>query len=274
AFGFFHDLLVGNPANDYANDYGLISVGVTYSVAIVLPVVGTFFIAFGLLEDSGYLPRLAILGVAIGLVGVAVLVWPTGAGANAFDGLGILVLLAAPIGWSHGSLFSAHRARLPRNGIMASGLQMLAGAGVLAVEGLVTGEVGQLQPEAITLRSLLALAYLTVIGSMVAFTAYAWLLRHAPLSLVGTYAYVNPIVAVGLGAAFLSEPISARTLVAAAVIVAAVAMIVTARGRVAGRLPEEVAPGGLEEPATPPPSAAPASVPTLSSNAPRRAPSD
>ncbi|HQR40996.1 MAG TPA: FeoB small GTPase domain-containing protein, partial [Blastocatellia bacterium] len=61
-FGFFHDLLVGNPANNYANNYGLISVGVTYSIAIVLPVVGTFFIAFGLLEDSGYLPRLAILG--------------------------------------------------------------------------------------------------------------------------------------------------------------------------------------------------------------------
>jgi ferrous iron transport protein B len=85
-FGFFHDLLVGNPANDYANDYGLISVGVTYSVAIVLPVVGTFFIAFGLLEDSGYLPRLAILGDRVfrlmGLNGKAILPMVLGLGCD------------------------------------------------------------------------------------------------------------------------------------------------------------------------------------------------
>jgi ferrous iron transport protein B len=84
--GFFHDILVGNPANDYANDYGLFSVGVTYSVAIVLPVVGTFFIAFGLLEDSGYLPRLAILGDRVfrlmGLNGKAILPMVLGLGCD------------------------------------------------------------------------------------------------------------------------------------------------------------------------------------------------
>lgn len=84
--GFFHDLIVGNPANGYRNDYGLVSVGVTYAVAIVLPVVGTFFIAFGLLEDSGYLPRLAILGDRIfrlmGLNGKAILPMVLGLGCD------------------------------------------------------------------------------------------------------------------------------------------------------------------------------------------------
>jgi drug/metabolite transporter (DMT)-like permease len=179
------------------------------------------------------LRRAAVLGVVVGLIGVALLVWPVGAGANTFDALGIGVLLIAPIGWTHGSLFSAHRANLPERPLVASGFQMLAGAGVLALEGVLTGELGQVHPEAVTLPSILALVYLITIGSMVGYNAYAWLLRHAPLSLVGTYAYVNPIVAVALGAVFLSEAITPRTLIAAAVIVAAVALIVTARSRAA-----------------------------------------
>jgi drug/metabolite transporter (DMT)-like permease len=199
--------------------------------AILVAMMPLWLAVFGWIYFRDRLPRLAVLGVAVGLFGVALLVWPAGGGANAFDLLGIATLLIAPIGWSHGSLFSAHRARLPQRPFVASGVQMLAGAAVLAVEALVSGEVGRFHPEAITLQSALALVYLIVFGSMVAFTAYGWLLRHAPLSLIGTYAYVNPIVAVALGAVFLAEPISARTLIASAVIVAAVAMIVTARGR-------------------------------------------
>ena len=259
--------------------------------AILVAMMPLWLAVFGWLYFRERLPRLAVLGVVIGLVGVGLLVWPAGGGANAFDGLGIAILLVAPIGWAHGSLFSAHRARLPHSGFMASGLQMLAGAVVLAIEGVLTGEVGRVHPEAITLRSVVALGYLIAIGSMVAFTAYSWLLRHAPLSLVGTYAYVNPIVAVALGAAFLAEPISARTLVASAVIVAAVAMIVTARGRATRGASPDIAPGGVDEPATPSAtlgaeeaeSAAAsrgraasvgAGLPRLSSIDPRRAPSD
>jgi drug/metabolite transporter (DMT)-like permease len=255
--------------------------------AILVAMMPLWLAVFGWLYFRERLPRLVVLGVVIGLAGVALLVWPAGSGANALDGLGIAVLVVAPIGWAHGSLFSAHRARLPRSGFVASGLQMLAGAVVLAAEGLLTGEPARLHLEAVTAPSLLALAYLIVIGSMLAFTTYAWLLRHAPLSLIGTYAYVNPVVAVALGAAFLAEPISARTLVASAVIVAAVAMIVTARGRMAGRSPEEIAPGGVDEPATRGASAAEvraaattsrrlaaAAVRRLSSIAPRQAPSD
>ncbi|HJW21236.1 MAG TPA: EamA family transporter [Candidatus Limnocylindrales bacterium] len=248
--------------------------------ALLVAMMPLWLAVFGWLYFRERLTRLAILGVVVGLGGVALLVWPIGAGANAFDGLGIAVLVVSPIAWSHGSLFSAHRARLPRSGLMASGLQMLAGAAVLVVEGLLTGEFGRLHPEAVSARSLVALAYLAVVGSMVAFTAYAWLLRHAPLPLVGTYAYVNPVVAVGLGSTFLAEPISARTLVASAIIVAAVAMIVTARSRMAGGRPEEIAPGAIEEPATVVPAV---EVPSMVRGAaarrfsrivPRRAPSD
>jgi drug/metabolite transporter (DMT)-like permease len=108
---------------------------------------------------------------------------------------------------------------------------MLAGSLVLATFALITGEPGRLQPVAISGESLVALAYLTVIGSLVAFTTYGWLLRIAPLPLIATYAYVNPIVAVILGWLVLAEPLTPRTVVAGAVIVFAVALIITARGR-------------------------------------------
>ncbi|HET9435797.1 MAG TPA: EamA family transporter, partial [Candidatus Limnocylindrales bacterium] len=208
------------------------------------------------------LPRLVLVGIAIGLVGVVLLVWPFGSGANAFDLRGVLILIVAPIGWAHGSIFSARLATLPARPLMATGLQMLLGAGALFAEGALTGELGRFDVAAISAESLWALVYLTVIGSLVAFNAYAWLLRNAPLSLIGTYAYVNPVVAVALGALVLSEPISPRTLVASAVILAAVAMIVTTRGRMAGaaraggaadRRPGGVPAGISPEPATPPP---------------------
>jgi len=123
---------------------------------------------------------------------------------------------------------------------------MLIAAVVLGVIGILVGELEIFHPAQVSTASLLALTYLIVVGSMLAFNAYAWLLRNAPLSLIGTYAYVNPVVAVALGAIFLAEPISLRTLVAAAVIIAAVAMIVTARGRLSrtapAREPDNAAP--------------------------------
>jgi drug/metabolite transporter (DMT)-like permease len=116
---------------------------------------------------------------------------------------------------------------------MATGLQMLFGSIALLLEAGVTGEFGRFEPAGVSASSLWALAYLTVIGSLIAFNAYAWLLRNAPLPLVGTYAYVNPVVAVALGSLILAEPLTPRTLVASTVIVVAVAMIVTVRGRMA-----------------------------------------
>ena len=108
---------------------------------------------------------------------------------------------------------------------------MLAGAAVTLFEGVLIGEPSRFHPESISTESILAVVYLIVFGSMLAYTAYAWLLRNAPLSLVGTYAYVNPVVAVALGSVFLREPISVRTIVASVVILTAVAIIVSARAR-------------------------------------------
>jgi drug/metabolite transporter (DMT)-like permease len=144
---------------------------------------------------------------------------------------------------------------------------MLLGGMVLAAVATITGEVASFDLGAVTRDSVLALLYLTVIGSLLAFTTFGWLLRVAPLPLVTTYAYVNPVVAVILGALVLSEPIDARTVVAGGVIIFAVALIVTARGRmrrpspargIVTGSPETTAPAGTPQPT---PAPRPASTP-------------
>jgi drug/metabolite transporter (DMT)-like permease len=178
------------------------------------------------------LPRLAVAGIVVGFVGVAILAGPTALGASgSLDPAGLVAVLISPISWATGSLYASHRAILPRRPLVATGAQMLAGGAILAVMGAATGELARFDPTGISTESLAALAYLTAIGSLLAFTAYGWLLRVAPLPFISTYAYVNPVVAVILGAIVLQEPIEPRTLLAGAVIVGAVALIVTARGR-------------------------------------------
>jgi drug/metabolite transporter (DMT)-like permease len=179
------------------------------------------------------LPRLAVIGIAIGFAGVAILVGPSafGGGSGALDPLGLAACLLAPIAWAAGSLFASRRASLPRRPLVATGLQMFLGGLVLAVMAIASGELATFDATAVTRDSLIAFAYLTVIGSLLAFTVFGWMLRVAPLPLVATYAYVNPVVAVILGWIVLGETIDGRTLVAGGVIVFAVALIVTARGR-------------------------------------------
>jgi drug/metabolite transporter (DMT)-like permease len=202
--------------------------------AILIAMMPLWFAILGWLYLRQRLPRLVVGAIALGFLGTALLVWPAGAGANTFDSFGILILFLAPLGWAHGSIYSVARAKLPPSPLTASGLQMLAGAGATAIEAVIVGEPGRFDPSGVSLESVLAIAYLVVFGSMLAYTTYGWLLRNAPLSLVGTYAYVNPVVAVALGTVFLHEPISVRTIIAAAIILAAVAIIVSARGRLGG----------------------------------------
>jgi drug/metabolite transporter (DMT)-like permease len=202
--------------------------------AIIIGMMPLWFALLGWLYLRQKLPRLVVAAIALGFGGVALLIWPSGEGANHFDTLGIFILFLAPLGWAHGSIYSVRRAKLPSSPLTASGLQMLAGAAVTGVESLLINEPAGFDPSAVSTASIVALVYLILFGSMLAYTAYAWLLRNAPLSLVGTYAYVNPVVAVALGTVFLSEPISARTIFASALILVAVAIIVTARGRLAG----------------------------------------
>jgi drug/metabolite transporter (DMT)-like permease len=218
--------------------------------AILIEMTPLWFAVLGWLYFRQRLPRIVVGAIALGSAGTALLLWPHGDGANTFDPLGILVLLLAEVAWVHGSFYSQRRAQLPASALSASGLQMLAGGAVMLGEALLTGEPGRFHPETISTPSLLALAYLVFFGSVLAYTSYAWLLRNAPLSLVSTHAYVNPIVAVALGTVFLHEPLSPRTIIAAAIILVAVAIIVTARDRL-GSGPEAATAGSADAPGGP-----------------------
>jgi drug/metabolite transporter (DMT)-like permease len=200
--------------------------------ALLIAMMPVWVAIFGRVLLGERLPRLAGVGIVVGFVGVSILVGPTILGqTGALDPLGLGAIIVSPICWALGSLYASHRATLPQQPLVATGTQMLAGGVALAVMAGLTGEYGRFDPAAVSSNSIAALAYLTVIGSLLAFTAYGWLLRVAPLPLIATYAYVNPVVAVILGAVVRNEPIDPRTLLAGGVIIGAVALIVTARGR-------------------------------------------
>ncbi|MFZ5623894.1 MAG: EamA family transporter [Gemmatimonadota bacterium] len=173
-------------------------------------------------------------GLLLGFLGVALLVIPNGKHGTGVDLVGALMLTLASLSWAIGSVY-AKRLPQPASPLLATGMQMLAGGGVLVVLGMLHGELGALSPAALTARSLGALLYLVVFGSIVAFTAFTFLLRHAPPAQVSTYAYVNPVVAVLLGWAIAGEPFGIRTLVAAGAILAAVVLITLDRTRLPRR---------------------------------------
>lgn len=166
-----------------------------------------------------------LAGIAAGLLGVVLLV---GQSAHV-DPVGAAVILGAALAWAAGSAY-ARVASLPDAPFLSAAMQMLCAAAFLAVAGAALGELGAVHPAAISAGSLVAFAYLVVFGSIVAFTAYGWLLRSgAPSVLVSTYAYVNPAVAVVLGWAVAGDAIGGRELAAGAVILASVGMLVFAR---------------------------------------------
>ncbi len=168
-----------------------------------------------------------LLGVVLGLAGLVILVGPAQfAGSGRIDLGGAGALVFASLSWSVGSLLS-RRLALPKSSHAATAMEMLCGGGLLFATGLATGEGGRLALGAVSARSVVAIAYLVVAGSLVGFSAYVWLLRHTSPARVATYAYVNPVVAVLLGWAIAGEALTARTLVAAAIIVGAVVVVVS-----------------------------------------------
>lgn len=173
--------------------------------------------------------RLVIGGLIAGIVGVMILLAPV-EGLNRLDPLGVGLVVVAAMSWAAGSLY-ARRAPLPSGQLRVTGMEMLAGGLVLIVGGSVIGELGGIAVESFSARSLVGLVYLVLVGSLAGFTAYSWLLANVPVSTVGTYAYVNPIVAVGLGALILSEPITPRTIIATVIIIGAVVAMVSGRPR-------------------------------------------
>jgi drug/metabolite transporter (DMT)-like permease len=178
-------------------------------------------------------PRpLVLLGLAAGFIGVGILVGPAlsapPAGGSQHAGLGMLILLFGSLMWSIGSLYS-RRARNTASPFLSSAQTMLCGGGLMIGAGLVHGEARDFHVQQTTALSLGAFAYLVLIGAVVGYTAYIWLLRHCDPSKVATYAYVNPVVAVLLGAFFAGETITLRTALAAAIIVGSVALVITAQ---------------------------------------------
>ena len=172
----------------------------------------------------------AILGLVIGFIGVFILVGPaeiTGTGGS-FDTFGIILLLLAPLFWSMGSIY-AKGADMPKSTLLSTGMQMLMGAAALFLVSVVRGELNGFSLGAVSLRSWLALLYLITFGSLIGFVSYGWLLHNAPISLMSTYAYVNPVVAVLLGSLFADEPLNGRILIAAAIIIGSVVLINSAR---------------------------------------------
>jgi drug/metabolite transporter (DMT)-like permease len=164
-------------------------------------------------------------GLVIGIAGVALLVQPSGVGTNHL--LGSLVILGAALSWAAGSVY-ARRAALPRRPLVSTGMEMIAGSVALLVLAVITGELGKVHLEHVSWQSLAALGYLVVFGSLVAFSAYVWLLRHTRTAVAGTYAFVNPAVAVLLGSAFAGEVITPRVLIGGSVIILAVVLVVSA----------------------------------------------
>jgi drug/metabolite transporter (DMT)-like permease len=171
--------------------------------------------------------RLAATGIAAGFVGVAILIAPL-SGSGGPDPVGLGLVTVAAISWALGSIY-ARSAPMPRSALLSTGMEMLAGGVALLLAGLVTGEAGGLDPGRFSLPSVAALGYLILFGSIVGFTAYGWLLANVPVSTAATYAYVNPVVAVLLGALILHEPLTPRTVVATVVIVGAVVAMVSGR---------------------------------------------
>jgi len=172
--------------------------------------------------EAGRPGATTVVGLLLGLVGVALLVG--GGAAGQTNPTAAAVLIAGTLTWAAGSLY-ARPPRLPQSVTLGAGMPLALGGLMLLAVSLGTSELARYDVRSVSSASLWALAYLIVFGSVVAFSAYSWLLRVAPPSRVGTHAYVNPLVAVALGWGVAGEPMTATTCVAAAVIAASVAMI-------------------------------------------------
>ena len=167
------------------------------------------------------------IGVLAGFVGVAILIVPEGI-TGRVDVLSMLMIVGASISWSIGT-FVSKRLDMPHEPLASTGVQMLAGGLALLVTGAGTGET--FQPGQFSTESVLSLAYLIVFGSVLAYTAYTWVLIHASVSRVSTYAYVNPVVAVFLGWLLLRETIDLTMIIGAAVIIVSVWIVIRTEAR-------------------------------------------
>jgi len=219
-------LVVGNGGVSWAEQY--VPSGVT---ALLVATVSLWMVIIEWLRPGGARPHGRVIwGLLLGFAGLAFLVSPSKLGGRV-DTLSAAVLALAALSWAAGSVFS-RRLQLPHTPLLGAAMQCLTAGALLILLGLAAGQGAALHWASVSSRSLLALAYLIVFGSLLGFSAYTWLLGVAPPHRIATYAYVNPIVAMLLGWAIAGEKPTLRTLLAAAGILAAVVLVITARHRV------------------------------------------
>ncbi len=195
--------------------------------ALVVAAAPLWIVLIEALQPGNHRPSwLTLLGVASGLVGIILLVdpWKSGVVSTGNNQWGVIVLLLAALSWAGGSVYS-HKADLPKSTLLGTGMELLAGSAGSFLAGLATGEASSLHLTSITVSSLAGLAYLIVVGSLIGFVCYTWLLKAAPITLVSTYAYVNPMIAVLLGSVLAQEAVGIQVLMAAPLIIAAVVLI-------------------------------------------------
>jgi drug/metabolite transporter (DMT)-like permease len=204
---------------------------------------------------AGDRPRVrSLVGTAIGFAGIAVLARPGGHDGEV-ETWGLILLVAASAAWAIGSFFSS-RLPMPGNAFVATMWEMTVGGALMLLAAVLRGELDGFSVREVDAAAWAWLAYLVLFGSLAAFSAYVWLLQNAPISLTATYAYVNPVVAVLLGALVLAEPITAPIVIGGIVVVIGVGLVVsTERPRRSSPVPAP-GPGAAVEPSSTSPSVA------------------
>lgn len=202
--------------------------------ALIIASVPMFLVIGEAVRPNGVKPTWqGIVGLLIGFAGIFILVGPSeiSGSTTKLNPFGVAALLSACLFWTIGSMVSKS-ADLPKSSLMNTGAQMLMGSISLFIVSLITGELNGWDVTAVSARSLYGLSYLIFVGSLVGFVSYGWLLQNAPISLVSTYAYVNPIVAVLLGVWFADEVLEPRIWLATAIIIGSVIFINSTRPKV------------------------------------------
>jgi drug/metabolite transporter (DMT)-like permease len=213
--------------------------------ALLVAMVTLWMVIVDWLRPGGHKPSVRILsGIVMGFAGMLILVGPAKLeNSGRVDRVGAAILVVASLGWACGSLWSKHGA-LPSSPMLGVAMQGLCGGSALWVAGLFTGEVAQFHPLEVTRQAWLAMGYLVLFGSCIGFTAYLYILKKSTAARVGTYAFVNPIVALVVGWLLGGEALTQRTLLAAAIILTAVVVVITAPHRDAREAAEALpAPG-------------------------------
>ena len=202
--------------------------------ALIIASVPMFLVIGEAMRPNGIKPNWqGIVGLLIGFAGIFILIGPSeisGSGMK-LNTLGVIALLSACLFWTIGSIYSKS-ADLPKSSLMNTGAQMLTGSASLLIVSLASGELHGWEVSAVSARSIYGLLYLIFVGSLVGFVSYGWLLQNAPISLVSTYAYVNPIVAVLLGVWLGNETLEPRIWLATAIIIGSVIFINSTRPKV------------------------------------------